>query len=105
MIRNSLRYVGWRNRKAVAGDLKTIYDSNTAEDAELAVSAFSEKWDQQYPSISKSWREKWHNLTPFFAYPHDIRKVIYTTNAIESVNMSLRKVINISVSSLLMTLP
>ncbi len=93
MVRNSLRYVGWKNKKAVAADLKSIYGSDTVGEAELALSAFSEKWDDEYPSISKSWQDKWHNLTPFFAYPEDIRKVIYTTNAIESVNMSLRKVI------------
>lgn len=93
MVRNSLRYVGWKMRKAVAADLKAIYASKTVEEAELALESFSDKWDEQYPSISKSWRQKWENIIPFFAYPEDIRKVIYTTNAIESTNMSLRKVI------------
>ena len=93
MVRNSLRYVGWKNKKTVAADLKSIYGSDSLEEAELALSAFSEKWNELYPSISKSWQDKWYNLTPFFSYPNDIRKVIYTTNAIESVNMSLRKVI------------
>jgi transposase-like protein len=59
----------------------------------LALTSFSEKWDKQYPSISKSWKDKWENITPFFNYSEDIRKAIYTTNAIESINMSLRKVI------------
>ncbi len=93
MVRSSLRYVGWKDRKVVAGDLKKIYSSKTIEEAELALSSFSEKWDKQFPSISKSWLTHWENITPFFAYPAEIRKVIYTTNAIESVNMSLRKVI------------
>ena len=92
MIRNSLRYVGWKNRKIVAADLKTIYGAKTTEEAELALDAFAKKWDKEFPSISKSWRDKWHNLTPFFAFPADIRKAIYTTNAIESVNRSLRKI-------------
>jgi putative transposase len=93
MVRNSLRYVGWKNRKIVAADLKAIYGATTIDEAELALSSFSAKWDTEFPTISKSWREKWHNITPFFAYPPDIRKAIYTTNAIESINMSLRKVI------------
>ena len=65
----------------------------TVDEADLALTAFAAKWDKEFPSISKSWREKWYRLTPFFAYPADIRKAIYTTNAIESINMSLRKVI------------
>lgn len=93
MLRNSLRYVGWKARKAIAADLKSIYGANTLEEAELALNCFAEKWDEQYPTISKSWKNKWDYLTPFFAYPKDIRKAIYTTNAIESINMSLRKVI------------
>lgn len=93
MIRNSLRYVGWKKRKEVAADLKGIYGAATIDEAELALTAFSERWDAEYPSISKSWLTHWENLTPFFAYPHEIRKVIYTTNAIESLNSSLRKII------------
>lgn len=93
MVRNSLRYVGWKQRKTVAGDLRTIYTANTVEEAELALSAFSEKWDKEFPSISKTWLHHWDNIIPFFQYPKDIRKVIYTTNAIESLNMCLRKVI------------
>jgi transposase-like protein len=93
MIRNSLRYVGWKNRKIVAADLKAIYGAVTIDEADLALTAFAAKWDKEFPSISKSWREKWYRLTPFFSYPADIRKAIYTTNAIESINMSLRKVI------------
>jgi putative transposase len=93
MVRHSLKYVSWKQRKEVAADLKEIYQANTAEEAELALEEFSEKWDDQYPLISKSWRRHWNQIIPFFAYPGDIRKVIYTTNAIESLNMTLRKVI------------
>ncbi len=92
-VRASLNYVSWKQRKAVAADLKSIYRSNTAEDAFFNLEAFAEKWDGAYPTISQMWRRNWEHLTPFFAYPADIRKVIYTTNAIESLNMSLRKVI------------
>lgn len=92
-VRHSLNYVGWKQRKAVAIDLQLIYRAATREEAELRLSEFAEKWDQQFPTISKSWRANWERLTPFFAYPADIRRVIYTTNAIESVNMSLRKII------------
>lgn len=93
MVRNSLRYVSWKARKAVAADLRAIYGAKTLEEAELALASFSEKWDKQYPSISKSWETKWTNIIPFFSYPEDIRRAVYTTNAIESINMSLRKVI------------
>ena len=93
MIRNSLRYVPWKSRKEVAADLKTVYGAKTLEEAEIALTSFSEKWDESYPSISKSWLNHWENITPFFSYPAEIRRAIYTTNAIESVNMSLRKVI------------
>ena len=92
-IRNSLRFVSWKNKKTVAQDLRLIYSAKTIDEAELALTSFSEKWDDQYPAISKSWLDKWEKLTPFFAYPQEIRKVIYTTNAVESLNMSLRKVI------------
>jgi len=93
MIRNSLKFVPWKERKTVAADLKTIYQAPTQEQAENNLNAFAEKWDTKYPTISKSWRNNWPNLIPFMAYPNEIRKVIYTTNAIESLNMSLRKVI------------
>jgi putative transposase len=93
MVRNSLRYVSWKHRKNLAIDLKAIYGAKTIDEAEIALSSFAAKWDSEFPTISKSWREKWHNITPFFAYPADIRRAIYTTNAIESINMSLRKVI------------
>lgn len=93
MVRNSLRFVSWKERKVVAGDLRTIYTAPTLEAAEEALDAFSAKWDDRFPTISKSWRANWVHLTPFFDYPPDLRKVIYTTNAIESINAQLRKVI------------
>lgn len=93
VIRSSLRYVGYKERKSVVSDLKTIYESATAEEAELALNAFSAKWDKQFPAISRLWFEKWVNIIPFFNYPSEIRKVLYTTNSIESLNMTLRKVL------------
>jgi putative transposase len=93
LVRHSLNYVGWKQRKEVASDLQLIYRAATREEAELQLSAFAEKWDSQFPTIAQAWRRNWEHITPFFAYPADIRRVIYTTNAIESVNMSLRKVI------------
>lgn len=92
MVRNSLKFVSWKQRKEVAGDLKVIYQSATAEQAEMELTAFEAKWDKTHPTIGQSWRRNWTQVIPFFAYPADIRKVIYTTNAIESLNMSLRKV-------------
>jgi len=92
-IRNSLVFVSWKDRKLLATDLKTVYGAKTVTEAELALEAFAKKWDEKYPSISASWRKDWERLTPFFDYPDDIRKAIYTTNAIESLNMTLRKVI------------
>ena len=93
LVRHSLNYVGWKQRQEVAADLQTIYRAATREEAELQLAEFAQKWDSQFPTISKSWRANWERIVPFFAYPADIRRVIYTTNAIESVNMSLRKII------------
>lgn len=92
LVRNSLKYVSWKERKAVAVDLKEIYASSTVELAELALKEVEGKWSARYPLIAKSWRANWQRVIPFFEYPPEIRKVIYTTNAIESLNMSLRKV-------------
>jgi len=92
-VRGSLNYVSWKQRKAVAADLRPIYQASTVEAAEQRLDEFAAKWDAAYPTISQSWRRNWDHLKPFFAYPADIRKVIYTTNAVESLNMSLRKVI------------
>lgn len=91
MVRNSLKYVSWKDRKAVAADLKFVYRAITEEQALAALEAFAKKWDKRYPSISKSWKAHWAQIIPMFAFPDDIRKAIYTTNAVESVNMTLRK--------------
>jgi len=91
MVRNSLRFVSWKDRKTVASDLKKIYQSVTAEEAELELERFAQKWDDQFPYISESWRKNWVNLITLFDYPQDIRKAIYTTNAIESLNSVIRK--------------
>lgn len=92
MVRYSLNYVGWKLRKEVAADLRAIYTAATADEAERQLADFENKWDKDYPAIGQSWRRNWARITPFFDYPPEIRKVIYTTNAIESLNMSLRKV-------------
>jgi len=92
MVRNSLKYVSWKDRKELVSDLKTIYRAVTENQAETALDAFAKKWDKQYPAISKSWRTHWSQIIPMFAFPDAIRKVMYTTNAVESVNMTLRKV-------------
>lgn len=93
MVRNALRYVPAKDMKAVARDLKSIYNAPTREAAEQALDDFSEKWSGKYPNIEKSWRSKWPNLITIFDYPDEIRKVIYTTNAIESLNSVIRKAI------------
>lgn len=93
LIRQSLRYVSWRDRKALAADLKRVYGAATQDEAEIALTTFADKWDTQYPTVSQVWLRHWENVVPFFGYPPEIRKVIYTTNAIESLNMTLRKVI------------
>lgn len=93
MVRNSLKYVSFKNRKELSSDLKKIYRAVNVEEAKLKLQEFSKKWDSKYPMISKSWENRWNEIIPFLAYPAEIRKVIYTTNAIESLNMTLRKVI------------
>jgi putative transposase len=91
MVRNSLKYVSYKHRKEMAADLKTIYKAVTETEAATALEALAKKWDARYPTVSKSWRTHWAKIIPMFAFPDDIRKVIYTTNAVESVNMTLRK--------------
>jgi len=92
-VRNSLKYVTWKDRKAVAASLRTIYTAPTEAAASAALVAFTEQWGEQYSAIAPAWQKNWARLTPFFDYPPAIRKVVYTTNAIESLNYSLRKVI------------
>ena len=93
MVRNSIKYVPWKDYKPVTADLKRIYQAVTEEEALLALEGFSDRWDDKYPQISRSWRAHWDNLNTLFNYPEDIRKAIYTTNAIESLNSVIRKVI------------
>ena len=85
-MRAWLSYVGWKERKAVAADLKHIYPAPTREEGEQGLEEFAIKWESRYQMISKQWRANRERLAVFFAYPAEIRKVIYTTNAIESVN-------------------
>jgi putative transposase len=90
-VRNSLRYVSWKDYKAVTADLKSIYRSATEDEALLELEKFGEKWDEKYPKIANSWKNHWLNLRTIFDFPEEIRKAIYTTNAIESLNSVIRK--------------
>lgn len=92
-VRRSLKYVPWKERKAVAADLRAIYAASTLTEAEQALESFSQRWDTKYPAIGPSWRADWARVTVFFDYPPEIRRVIYTTNAIESLNYSMRKLL------------
>ncbi len=94
MVRSSLAFVAWKDRKELVTDLKAIYHSITVEEAEKELDAFAAKWDGKYPRISRSWRTNWANLITFFQYPKEIRKIIYTTNAVESLNSVIRKACN-----------
>lgn len=91
LIRASLNYVPWKDRKKVAGDLRTVYQAATAAEAEQQMEAFASRWDPLFPMVSQVWRRNWARVTPFFNYPMEIRKAIYTTNAIEALNRQLRK--------------
>ncbi|EGQ8510594.1 IS256 family transposase [Vibrio parahaemolyticus] len=93
MVRNSVKYVPWKDYKAVTTDLKKIYHSATEDEALLALEQFSDRWDSKYPQISRSWTAHWDNLNTLFNYPEDIRRAIYTNNAIESLNSVIRKAI------------
>ena len=92
LVRASLNYVTWQDRKKVVADLKPIYKAVTADEAERQLSEFETKWPK-YPAIARLWREQWERVTPFYAFPEEVRKVVYTTNAVESLHMSLRKII------------
>lgn len=93
MVRNSVKYVSYKDLKEVTADLKKIYTSATEENAELCLREFAGKWDNKYPVIADIWRRNWSGIIPFFAFPDEIRKVIYTTNTIESANRQIRKII------------
>ncbi|MEM0174314.1 MAG: transposase, partial [Sulfolobaceae archaeon] len=90
-IRNSLRYVSYKDLKEVSKDLKEIYQAPTEEMALIALERFEEKWGKKYPHIANSWRNNWESLATFFKYPPEIRRLIYTTNPIESLNSQIRK--------------
>ena len=92
-VRNSLKFVSYKDRKPVAGDLRRIYTAANAEHAADELQAFADKWDARYPTISQSWIERWEQITPFLAYPQDVRRVIYTTNSIEALHRQTRKII------------
>ena len=89
-VRHSLHYVPWKERKIVAAALRRIYTAPNVDQAERELSAFESSWGEKYPRIGPSWRNNWHRLSVFFDYPPQIRKVIYTTNAVESLNASLQ---------------
>ncbi len=93
MVRNSLKFVPWKDYKAVTTDLKKIYQATTEEQAINALEQFAERWNDKYPSISASWYRHWENVSTLFKYPEDIRTAIYTTNAIESLNSVIRKAV------------
>src|SRR4249920_1305209 len=93
LIRNSLAFVSWKDRKLIMPDLKAIYRAETAEAAAAELDAFEAEWGRRYPAIGQAWRRAWEYVVPFFAFPPAIRKMIYTTNAVESLNRSLRKII------------
>jgi transposase-like protein len=91
MVRNSVKYVSYKDRKELTNELKKIYRSVELNEAETELERFADKWDKKYPTVSALWRRHWLNIIPLFDYPDEIRKVIYTTNAIESLNSVLRK--------------
>lgn len=93
MMRHSLNYVPYTDKKVVAADLKRIYQSNTIELAQEALDEFELTWGDKYPAIVKSWRNNWEKITPFLQFPKEIRRVIYTTNIVESLNSTLRKAV------------
>ncbi|GEK56178.1 hypothetical protein PES01_30230 [Pseudoalteromonas espejiana] len=93
MVRNSLKFVPCKDYKAITADLKRIYQSITEDEALMSLEQFEQRWDSKYPNLSRSWRNNWQNVSTLFNYPEDIRKAIYTTNAIESLNSVIRKAI------------
>jgi putative transposase len=92
LIRSSTRFVAWVNRKALIGDLRLVYAADTEEAALVALAEFDKRWLERYPMVAQAWRSNWERVRPFFAFGHEVRKIIYTTNAIESLNFTLRKV-------------
>ena len=93
MVRGSMKFVPWKDKKRVAADLKSIYSAPSEEATLLELEIFKEKWDSKYPTISIIWQRNWAGITPCLAFPQHIKKAIYTTNAIEAVNRQIRKII------------
>jgi putative transposase len=93
LVRASLNYVSWKERKQVAADLKAIYRAANEQQAAQELEEFIAKWGSHYQAIGKLWKDNWDRVTPFFAFPPEVRRVMYTTNAVESLHMSLRKII------------
>jgi putative transposase len=93
LLRYCLNFVPWRQRKAVAADLKAIYHAPTEEQAKAALEVFEHQWNTQFPAIAQAWRRNWDRIIPIFDYPAEIRRAIYTTNVIESLNYTLKKVV------------
>jgi len=91
LVRHSLSFCGWKDRKVVAQDLRRIYQATDDVEAEKALAEFEAEWGHKYPSIAPSWRRAWQEVIPFFAFPPAVRKIIYTTNAIESLNRVIEK--------------
>jgi putative transposase len=94
VIRASLRYVGSQDRRTVAAALRPIYSADSEQAAARALDVFAEQWGGRYPQAVKTWRTRWTDIVPFLAFPHDVRKILYTTNAIESLNFQLRQALN-----------
>jgi putative transposase len=92
LVRHALSFVSHKDRKAVADDLKSVYQAPSVEEAERQLAAFEQTWAESYPVIARSWRANWARVVPMFGYPSEIRRAVYTTNPIESLNMTLRKV-------------
>jgi putative transposase len=93
VIRSSTRFVSWKDKKAVCADLRAIYTAVTVEQAEQALDDFEAKWNTSYPTVARTWRNRWHEIIPFLAFPAEIRRAIYTTNVIESLNRQFRKIL------------
>jgi len=93
LIRSSLKYVAWKDRKLLARELRAVYRAANAEEAERQLELFDKKWGKQYPMIAQAWRAHWENVIPFMALPADLRRIVYTTNAIEALNRQVRKAI------------
>jgi len=92
LIRSSTRFVAWKDRKIVIADLRRVYSADTEDAAQAALDEFEDRWTERYPNVAQTWRSNWERVRPFFAFSKDIRRIIYTTNAIESLNYTLRKV-------------